>query len=84
MLRATVIDLQREIVTKDNEVKETNNLLHKEKNHSQSLKDEADFLMSQLTEQKRLNNILKLAINRITEELKLKEKLIRIHNLSQT
>jgi hypothetical protein len=40
-------------------------------------------LLSQLTEQKRLNNILKLAINRLTADIKEKDDLIKEHSISQ-
>lgn len=49
---------------------------------TQTTRDEADFLQNQYGEQKRLNQILKLAINRLTSEMTEKENLIKLHDLS--
>ena len=41
-------------------------------------------MLSQLTEQKRLNYILKLAINRLTADLKEKDDLLKDNSISKT
>lgn len=81
-LRTTIQSLHHEIVNRENEKVLLNKQITQLTSLTQTTRDEADFLQNQYGEQKRLNQILKLAINRLTSEMTEKNNLIKLHDLS--
>jgi hypothetical protein len=81
-LRTTIQSLHQEIVNRENEKVLLNKQITQLTSLTQTTRDEAEFLQNQYGEQKRLNQILKLAINRLTSEMTEKDNLIKLHDLS--